>query len=95
MEALILHHDAYRESIKTFPRFMKSMMLRKMTKTGYLPKDALKLLANEELDSIDLSSCDITDEDLDALHICSKLYKLNLNPPRDEPREHITTSGSY
>lgn len=86
LEALAECLEPHIESLSILPRSLKIRLLTIACKRGTLSASSLQSLLYSELKTLNLSECDVTDEMLKAIEVCSQLRKLDLNPGRNQER---------
>ncbi|KAK3923935.1 Protein AMN1-like protein [Frankliniella fusca] len=86
LKALAECLDLHVESLRILPRTLKTKLLSIACKRGILGTSSLESLLHSELKTLNLSECHLTDGMLRAIQVCSELWKLDMNPGRNQER---------
>jgi hypothetical protein len=80
------------DMVQVLPHSLKNKLLVVASKRGSLTSKLLHCLLNPDVKILDLSECNACDDSIRAIHKCTHLQKLDLNPGRNQKRD-INTAG--
>lgn len=86
--------EQYIDTVKVLPPALKSKLLVVACNRGNVNSKILCCLLHPNVKTLDLSECTISDDSIRAIYKCKHLYKLDLNPGRNQNREISTTGRS-
>lgn len=84
--------EQYIDTVKVLPPTLKSKLLALACNRGNVNSKILCCLLHPNVKTLDLSGCSVSDDSIRAIYKCTHLYKLDLNPGRNQNRE-ISTAG--
>lgn len=82
----------YENLFEGLPLDLKRKLTKKLSMRGLLKDCHLRKLLHPKTHSLNISSCDISDQGLQDVRTCKALIKLDLNANR-QPRNNITPEG--
>ncbi|PNF22294.1 hypothetical protein B7P43_G02902, partial [Cryptotermes secundus] len=82
--------EQYIDTVKVLPPALKSKLLVVACNRGSVNSKILCCLLHPNVKTLDLSECSISDDSVRAIYKCTHLYKLDLNPGRNQNREIST-----
>lgn len=92
VQAIVANWKAYIDDVGNLPASIKDKCIYLMAKRGLLTDENLHKVLHQQVKTLDLADCDISDNGLQAVCKCTQLRKIDLNANK-ESRTNITSEG--